>query len=269
MKKRAQQLDAAATVTADAAQRPLPLTPKSEPVSLDDDDSDEIRSTASSSVGEGAAAARCGGGAAAAYKLSRDERKAVQLGIPFTVQDIIYLPMDEFTDLLSRHDLNEDQLNLCRDVRRRGKNKVAAQNCRKRKLQQIEDLEVQVAHTRARKDLLRAERQQLMQQMSEWGSVLAEVEDEVLTRIDRNVKDFTLELDHANELRVTRRPGGGGGRSSASAPSMQVGMEYIGRVGPATSTSSVAAARQQQGDSRFLSASSRRHWKKDNMRDLK
>ena len=33
-------------------------------------------------------------------------------------------PMDEFNDMLSKEDLTEEQLNICRDIRRRGKNKV-------------------------------------------------------------------------------------------------------------------------------------------------
>lgn len=40
------------------------------------------------------------------------------------VQDIINLPMDEFNERLSKHDLSETQLSLIRDIRRRGKNKV-------------------------------------------------------------------------------------------------------------------------------------------------
>jgi nuclear factor erythroid 2, invertebrate len=40
------------------------------------------------------------------------------------LQDIINLPMDEFNDLLSKHEMTEEQLTLCRDIRRRGKNKV-------------------------------------------------------------------------------------------------------------------------------------------------
>ena len=56
--------------------------------------------------------------------MSRDERKATGARLPISVQEIINLPMDEFNDLLSKHELSEDQLTLCRDIRRRGKNKV-------------------------------------------------------------------------------------------------------------------------------------------------
>lgn len=45
-------------------------------------------------------------------------------GIPLEVHDIINLPMDEFNERLSKHDLSEAQLSLIRDIRRRGKNKV-------------------------------------------------------------------------------------------------------------------------------------------------
>jgi nuclear factor erythroid 2 len=46
------------------------------------------------------------------------------MGLPISCNDIINLPMDEFNDLLSKHELTEEQLTLCRDIRRRGKNKV-------------------------------------------------------------------------------------------------------------------------------------------------
>ena len=59
------------------------------------------------------------------------------MGLPITCADIINLPMDEFNDLLSKHELTEEQLTLCRDIRRRGKNKVAAQNSRKRQDDQV------------------------------------------------------------------------------------------------------------------------------------
>ena len=44
--------------------------------------------------------------------------------IPLTLRDIIETPMEEFNDLLSNKEITEEQINTCRDIRRRGKNKV-------------------------------------------------------------------------------------------------------------------------------------------------
>lgn len=66
--------------------------------------------------------------------------------------------MDEFNERLSKYDLSEAQLSLIRDIRRRGKNKVAAQNCRKRKLDQILSLADEVKGMRDRKMLLLRDR---------------------------------------------------------------------------------------------------------------
>ena len=57
-------------------------------------------------------------------QMTRDERRALALSLPISCHEIINLPMDEFNDLLSKHELSEEQLTLCRDIRRRGKNKV-------------------------------------------------------------------------------------------------------------------------------------------------
>ncbi|XP_031620894.1 segmentation protein cap'n'collar isoform X2 [Contarinia nasturtii] len=86
--------------------------------------------------------------------LTRDEKRARQLNVPIAVIDIINLPMDEFNERLSKYDLSENQLTLIRDIRRRGKNKVAAQNCRKRKLDQILMLADEVDEVRKRKERL-------------------------------------------------------------------------------------------------------------------
>lgn len=91
--------------------------------------------------------------------LTRDEKRARALQIPITVSDIINLPMDEFNERLSKYDLSENQLSLIRDIRRRGKNKVAAQNCRKRKLDQILSLEDEVKDMKMRKDRFLRERE--------------------------------------------------------------------------------------------------------------
>lgn len=76
--------------------------------------------------------------------------------------DIINLPMDEFNERLSKYDLSENQLSLIRDIRRRGKNKVAAQNCRKRKLDQIISLSDEVKDMKMRKDRFIREHEMLL-----------------------------------------------------------------------------------------------------------
>ncbi|KAF3845795.1 hypothetical protein F7725_002873 [Dissostichus mawsoni] len=63
---------------------------------------------------------------------SRDERRARVGKLPFSNELIVNLPVEEFNDLLANYQLSEEQLILVRDIRRRGKNKIAAQNCRKR-----------------------------------------------------------------------------------------------------------------------------------------
>lgn len=75
------------------------------------------------------------------------------------VHEIINLPMDEFNERLSKYDLSESQLSLIRDIRRRGKNKVAAQNCRKRKLDQIICLADEVKDVRERKERIYRDRE--------------------------------------------------------------------------------------------------------------
>ncbi|XP_045541373.1 endoplasmic reticulum membrane sensor NFE2L1-like isoform X2 [Papilio machaon] len=113
------------------------------------------------------------GGSTSSQHLSRDEKRAKALGIPLEVHDIINLPMDEFNERLSKHDLSEAQLSLIRDIRRRGKNKVAAQNCRKRKLDQITSLADEVRTVRDRKartqrehSALQAERQRVKERFA-------------------------------------------------------------------------------------------------------
>ncbi|XP_008837344.1 transcription factor NF-E2 45 kDa subunit [Nannospalax galili] len=88
---------------------------------------------------------------------SRDERRALAMKIPFPTDKIVNLPVDDFNELLAQYPLTETQLALVRDIRRRGKNKVAAQNCRKRKLETIVQLERELERLgNERERLLRA-----------------------------------------------------------------------------------------------------------------
>merc|ERR1719319_750227 len=81
---------------------------------------------------------------ASAIARCRDEKRAKKMNLPFSVFEVINCPVDTFSEMLARPGLTAEQAKLCRDIRRRGKNKVVAQNCRKRKLDTIEDLQSQV-----------------------------------------------------------------------------------------------------------------------------
>uniref|UniRef100_A0A8C6TTS1 Endoplasmic reticulum membrane sensor NFE2L1 n=1 Tax=Neogobius melanostomus TaxID=47308 RepID=A0A8C6TTS1_9GOBI len=93
---------------------------------------------------------------------SRDERRARSMKIPFSNEKIINLPVEEFNELLAKHHLSEAQLALIRDIRRRGKNKMAAQNCRKRKLDTIIHLEQNVQELRRDKARLLKEKMEFI-----------------------------------------------------------------------------------------------------------
>ncbi|CAL1534802.1 unnamed protein product [Lymnaea stagnalis] len=92
---------------------------------------------------------------------SRDQRRAEELKIPFTIDEIIESPVETFNEILMSHKLNEAQLALVRDIRRRGKNKVAAQNCRKRKVGVIVSLSDEMIDLQKARDRLVAERAEM------------------------------------------------------------------------------------------------------------
>ncbi|XP_070174443.1 endoplasmic reticulum membrane sensor NFE2L1-like isoform X2 [Littorina saxatilis] len=92
---------------------------------------------------------------------SRDAKRAEDLKLPFTFDHIIESAVEEFNDMITKTKLTEAQINLMRDIRRRGKNKVAAQNCRKRKLDVLVTLEDQMDDMQHARDKLAAERRDI------------------------------------------------------------------------------------------------------------
>ncbi|XP_024078897.2 nuclear factor erythroid 2-related factor 3 [Terrapene carolina triunguis] len=98
--------------------------------------------------------------------LSHDECHVKALRIPFSVDEIVSMPIDVFNNMLSKFYLTDTQISLIRDIRRRGKNKVAAQNCRKRKLDVILNLEDDVCKLQAQKESLKKQKSQCNKSIS-------------------------------------------------------------------------------------------------------
>ncbi|XP_029444998.1 nuclear factor erythroid 2-related factor 3 [Rhinatrema bivittatum] len=114
---------------------------------------------------------------------SRDERRAKALRLPFSVEEIVGMPVDVFNSLLTKYYLTEAQISVVRDIRRRGKNKVAAQNCRKRKLDAILNLENDVCQLQAQKASLLKEKAQRGKSVSQMKEKLSALYRDVFSRL--------------------------------------------------------------------------------------
>jgi len=108
--------------------------------------------------------------------------------------DIIGLPMDEFNDLIGRQGYTEDQLNMCRDIRKRGKNKMAAQNCRKRKMSQIEELADRLERSRKMQEQIRNEHSRLLLEYSSEAGRLEGLTQRVLHYHQKNPQQWLVQV---------------------------------------------------------------------------
>uniref|UniRef100_A0A8B9GZ58 Nuclear factor, erythroid 2 n=1 Tax=Astyanax mexicanus TaxID=7994 RepID=A0A8B9GZ58_ASTMX len=152
----------------------------------------QMNSAGGSSFQNSFTKSRAGSGSSGPY--SRDERRALALKIPFPLEKIVNLPVDDFNELLSQYTLNDTQLTLVRDIRRRGKNKVAAQNCRKRKLENIVHLESELGQLRAQREHLARERLEFQQNLTILKCRLSDLYTKVFSQLrDEEGHPYSLE----------------------------------------------------------------------------
>ncbi|KAL7380496.1 hypothetical protein ABVT39_018881 [Epinephelus coioides] len=106
-----------------------------------------------------------------------------EVKLPFPVDQITNLPRNDFQILIKMHKLTSEQLEFIHDIRRRSKNRIAAQRCRKRKLDCIQNLECEIRKLVCEKEKLLSERNQLKVCMSELWQNLSFLSQQVCREV--------------------------------------------------------------------------------------
>lgn len=113
----------------------------------------------------------------------KDDLKAVQMGIPFDVDEIIHCQAERFNEMVTHRKLTGEQVQLIKDIRKRGKNKLAAQNCRKRKLDVISALEEELDGLKEDREMEVMRRRKAMMSLQEMKQKIASMQAQILSSL--------------------------------------------------------------------------------------
>jgi len=97
-------------------------------------------------------------------KVKQQKQKAAVLwkDFPYSALELVEMPVEKFNEIIKQ--LDEVRQHIAKDERRKGKNKLAARNCRKRKMDVIDDLDTGIGSLEEQRQMLMNERQRIVEE---------------------------------------------------------------------------------------------------------
>jgi len=137
---------------------------------------------------------------------NQDSSRARALGIDIPVFKLITAKVEDFNAMLKSS--TPDQVALMRDIRKRGKNKVAAMNCRRRKMNRLDNIQDKVTNLVRIRDQLRNEEADLLDEIDTWRQKYADLYDQVFNSMTTSgAVNPVTSARRDNQQRVTIRDG--------------------------------------------------------------
>uniref|UniRef100_A0A7M5UYP7 BZIP domain-containing protein n=1 Tax=Clytia hemisphaerica TaxID=252671 RepID=A0A7M5UYP7_9CNID len=115
---------------------------------------------------------------------------------PYTRDQIGRMPVSKFNDLILQ--LDEMRVHVARDIRRKFKNKIAARNCRKRKIQQIDHLDTGLESLESNLHKLQTENKDLKKDIADLTNKLSWFDQQIFDKLkDRDAIPSFSEKTHS------------------------------------------------------------------------
>ena len=120
------------------------------------------------------------------------QRKIIWDDYPYTANEVGHIPVSKFNDSL--HFLDDFRVHVVRDIRRKFKNKIAARNCRKRKIQHIDQLDSGVDSLESRSSRVQRENEALQADIAFLREKTKRIKDYIFQQLrDDNGKLYSKE----------------------------------------------------------------------------
>ena len=146
-------------------------------------------------------------------KKQKQKSNVLWSDFPYTAIDLVEMPVEKFNEIIKQLDVVRQH--IVKDERRKGKNKLAARNCRKRKMDVIDTLDTGVSILEQQREDLLKEREQILEETrqikrkTEWlnNYIIEQMRDS--NGVSYNTRDFSLKYTSDGNVYVVPSVGGG------------------------------------------------------------